>query len=86
MEFGKTGNFVKRYKKLPKAIQRKVDKQLQFLVKDFSYPSLHTKKLELGIDWWEFRVDYHYRMIGKKTKNTLILHSVGPHDEGLGKK
>lgn len=86
MEIGKTSNFLKRYRKLPMTIKRKVDKQIKLLIKDFYYPSLHTKKLGLGRDWWEFRVDYHNRMVGKKIDNKIILHSVGPHDEGLGKK
>ncbi len=86
MKIDKTESFVKRYRRLPRNIQKKVDKQIQFLEKDFYYPSLRSKKIDLGINWWEFRVDYHYRMVGKKTGDSVILHSVGPHDEGLGKK
>ncbi len=86
MQVGKTDNFVRQYQKLPKSIQKKIDKQIQLLMQDFYYPSLNTKKLQLNIDWWEFRVDYHYRMVGRKIDGQIILHSVGPHDEGLGKK
>ena len=86
MEIAKTDNFAKRYKKLPLSIQRKVDKQLNFLVKDFFHPSLYTKKKSGFVDWWEFRVSKGYRMAGKKVNDSLILHTVGPHDEGLGKK
>jgi len=83
MQIAKTENFVLRYQKLPKSIQKKVDKQIINLSKNFLYPSLRTKKLKGFDDWWEFRVDYHYRMIGKKMADTIIFHSVGPHDEGL---
>lgn len=86
MNIGKTKQFIKRYQKLPKSIQKKVDKQILFLVSDFYHPSLNTKKLLSYEDWWEFRVDYNYRMIGKKIDEGIILHSVGPHDVGLGKK
>lgn len=86
MKISKTNKFAKRYKKLPANIQKKVDKQIQLLATDFYYPSLHTQKLSIGIDWWEFRIDYHYRMVGKKINGEIILHSVGHHDEGLGKK
>ncbi len=86
MSIGKTKQFIKRYRKLPKFIQRKVDKQILFLADDFYHPSLRVKKLMSVEDWWEFRVDYNYRMIGKKTDSAIILHSVGTHDEGLGKK
>ncbi len=83
MRLAKTDNFTSRYQKLAKSIQKKVDKQIKFLEKDFFYPSLRTKKLKSYSGWWEFRVDYHYRMIGKKNNDRIILHSVGPHDEVL---
>ncbi|OGE18345.1 hypothetical protein A2769_01510 [Candidatus Daviesbacteria bacterium RIFCSPHIGHO2_01_FULL_37_27] len=86
MQVGKTANFVKKYKKLPSSIQRKVDKQINFLAIDFFHPSLNTKKHGFGVDWWEFRVDYHFRMTGKKINGDIILHTVGSHDDGLGKK
>ena len=35
---------------------------------------------------WEFRIDKHYSMAGKKLDDQLILHIVGMHDVGLGKK
>ena len=83
MQVAKTENFTSRYKKLPKSIQKKADKQILNLEKNFFYPSLRTKKLQGFEDWWEFRVDYHYRMIGKKSDEVIIIHSVGPHDEVL---
>ena len=86
MRLSKSKNFTKRYKRLPKSIQKKADRQILFLEKNFFYPSLKTKKMPGFKNWWEFRIDYHYRMTGKKIKDLLILHSVGPHDEGLGKK
>ena len=83
MRLAKTDNFTSRYQKLAKSIQKKVDKQIKLLEKDFFYPSLRTKKLKSHSGWWEFRVDYHYRMIGEKNDDLIILHSVGPHDEVL---
>lgn len=83
MQVAKTANFTQRYQKLPRSIQKKVDKQILNLEKNFFYPSLRTKKLRGYEGWWEFRVDYHYRMVGKKVDETIILHSVGPHDEIL---
>jgi len=86
MELARTSNFVKRYKKLPVAIQKQVNKQIFFLEKDFFHPSLNTKKISGYANWWEFRVSKGYRMIAKKLGNSIILHTVGPHDIGLGKK
>ena len=86
MKIGQTKNFEKQFRELPLNIRKKVVKQTRFLIQDFFHPSLHTKRHGFGKDWWEFRVDWHYRMIGKKINDHLILHSVGMHDVGLGKK
>lgn len=86
MKIAKTKNFIKRYKRLPKNLQKKVDKQIEFLAGEFFHPSLNTKRLVGFEDWWEFRVDFHNRMSGKKLDDLIILHTVGSHDEGLGKK
>lgn len=39
-----------------------------------------------GENVWEARVDRSYRFTFEKTGNTITLRTVGPHDEGLGKK
>ena len=80
-----TKQFLKSYKRFPQHLQRKVDKQIKFLLTDFSYPSLGTKRMG-GLNKWEARVDRSYRFTFDKDNNTLILRTVGPHDEGLGKK
>jgi hypothetical protein len=83
IKISKTGNFTKRYVRLPKSIQKQVDKQIRNIFTDFYHPALNTKKMSSG--WWEFRVSRGYRMTGFKLKNELTLNTVGPHDEGLGK-
>ena len=55
-----TEEFLKRYSRLPKRIQKKVDKQLRFLATNPAHPSLKTHRLN---DEWEFYVDVHYRGI-----------------------
>lgn len=77
--------FSKSYRRLPFHIQKKVDKQIKYLLTDISYPSLRLKKMQ-GIDKWEARVDKSYRFTFEKRENTIILRTVGPHDEALGKK
>ena len=86
MILAKTANFVKRYKKLPDSIKKQIDKQISYLEIDFFHPSLNSKKKSGFTDWWEFRVSKGYRMAGKKDGDMIILHTVGPHDAGLGKK
>ena len=85
MKIVKPNGFVKSYHKLPQNIQKKVDKQIRFLLTDFFYPSLRTKRMS-GLDRWESRVDRSYRFTFNKDNDTIILRTVGPHDEGLGKK
>jgi mRNA interferase RelE/StbE len=85
MKIAKTDKFVKRYQKLPQNIQKKVDKQILFIQESISHPSLHTKRMQ-GIDLWEARVDRSYRLTFERLKDIIILRTVGPHDEGLGKK
>ena len=43
------------YRRLPKRIQRKFDKQLCFLAENPKHPSLHIHRLA---DHWEFYVGY----------------------------
>ncbi|MEE4358258.1 MAG: hypothetical protein V2I97_17445 [Desulfococcaceae bacterium] len=75
--------FRKAYQKLPSAIQKKVDRQLELLVGDFCYPSLHTKKIKGREGIWEARIDLHYRMTFEIVEDTIMLRVVGNHDEVL---
>ena len=78
-------NFRKQYKKLPRNLQGKIDKQVKLLLIDFRHPSLKASK-KSGSDEYEARVDYHYRFTYCVNGEEISLLVVGPHDEGLGKK
>lgn len=78
-------NFQKQYKKLPRNLQGKIDKQLKLLLIDFRHPSLKASK-KSGSDEYEARVDYHYRFTYRVNGEEIYLLVVGHHDEGLGKK
>ena len=71
-----TEEFTKRYRNLPKAIQKKVDKQLRFLAGNPKHPSLRMHKMN---DEWEFYVDIYYRCILRWEGNECILLTVGGH-------
>lgn len=84
-----SAHFEKDYKKLPKNIQRKVDKQLIILVNDSSHPSLQVKKMkgEHGkFQFWEARIDLFWRMSFQKEKEGIRLCRLGPHDEVVKNK
>jgi mRNA interferase RelE/StbE len=72
--------FPRQYRKLPKLVQKKVDRQLQLLAQDIRHPSLRARKMQNTEHIWECRVDYHYRMTFKFIDNTIILRSVGTHE------
>lgn len=72
----RTEEFLKRYRVLPKKIQKKVDKQLRFLASNPRHPSLKVHKLN---DEWEFYVDIHYRGIFLREGNMYTLLTVGGH-------
>lgn len=80
-----TPEFKKRYKRLSSAIQRKFTKQLELLVENYRYPSLRAKKMT-GINRFEARIDRHYRFTFEIENDEIVLRTIGPHDEGLGKK
>lgn len=73
-------SFVKDYNNLPSDIQKRVDKQLRFLVKNPKHPSLNTKKMKDPSDIWEARVTESYRLTFQIEKDTYILRRVGTHD------
>ena len=71
--------------KLEKSIQTKFLKQILLLVDNINHPSLHTKKMS-GSENFEARIDYHYRFTFFIEEKTIIILSIGTHDQGLGKK
>lgn len=85
MKISLTDTAGKQYKKLPSVTQRKVDKQISFLLINVRHPSLRTRKMT-GVDRFEARIDYHYRFTFRIQKKEIFILSIGPHDEGLGKK
>lgn len=76
--------FVKEYAKLPVSIQKKFDKQLEFLLSDLRHPSIRAKKKQGAEDIWEGRVDRFYRFTFTISEDTITLRTIGPHDEVLG--
>lgn len=71
------------YQRLPRAVQRKVDKQLAFLTANPRHPSLQVKPIQGVQGLWEARVDLHYRMTFEVIGEVIYLRVVGNHDEVL---
>ena len=77
--------FQKQYKKLHPALRQKFEKQLTLLLKDSRHPSLKARKMS-GTEDYEARLDKHNRFVYGITNEEIQFYSIGPHDEGLGKK
>ena len=76
----------RQIKKLSTTIRKKLYKQFFFLQKDYHHPSLHTQKMSGFEETFEARIDRHYRFTYLLGDSFFLILSVGPHDEGLGKK
>lgn len=75
----------KQLSKFPKNIQAKVNRQFHFLLVNYRHPSLRARKMGSS-KMFESRIDIHYRFTFQIEKNTIYVLTIGPHDEGLGKK
>ena len=75
----------KQLSKLPQSIQKKTHRQFAFLISDYRHPSLFSRKMG-GQNIFEARIDIHYRFTFQIEEENIYILTIGPHDEGLGKK
>ncbi|MFH1289986.1 MAG: type II toxin-antitoxin system mRNA interferase toxin, RelE/StbE family [Nanoarchaeota archaeon] len=77
-----TPDFKKAYQKLPKEIQKAVDKKDKQFRENPYYPSLQTHKLGGPLhDLWSFFVTKSYRVLFEFLNgDAAIFYDVGTHD------
>ncbi len=80
-----TKGFKKQFRKLPKSLQKRFDSKLVFLLVNPRHQSLRARKMGSS-EIFEARLTEHYRFTYEVVNNEVSLLSIGPHDEGLGKK
>ena len=78
-----TERFVKQYERLPRSIQRKVDKALRLLDADFRHPGLRSHPMEGMGEIFEAYVDAKYRMTFERHGDVFVMRNVDNHDECL---
>jgi hypothetical protein len=78
-----TERFVRQYSKLPRTIQRKVDKALTLLETDFRHSGLRSHPVESAPGVFEAYVDRKYRMTFEHCSDTFIMRNVDNHDDCL---
>lgn len=71
--------FVKQYRKLPKAIQKKVDRMIELMEENLNHPSLKVHKMVNSHAIYEGRVDIHHRVTFEIENKTVIMRKVGTH-------
>jgi len=78
-----TEQFAKAYAKLPRYIQKKVDKALRLFEADFRHPSLRACPIERTKGIYEAHVDLKHWMTYEREGDRLIMRTVGEHDKTL---
>lgn len=75
-------NFVRQYKKLPRALQEEVKEKLEVFREHPTHSSLKAHKLHGRLKGcMSFSVNYRYRIVYEVTaKKTVALLAVGDHD------
>jgi mRNA interferase RelE/StbE len=82
----RTERFKKNVLELDKKTQKKLKKQLVFLMSDPRHPSLHVKKIKGTGSIFEARVNDSIRITFQfGQKNEILLRVVGPHNSTLKK-
>jgi mRNA-degrading endonuclease RelE of RelBE toxin-antitoxin system len=72
---------VKQYQALSKALQKKADKQFDYLVADLRHPSLDIKKYKGTDDLWQGRIDKGYRFYFYIIAPNYIVISIINHEK-----
>ena len=83
MEFIFTERFKKAYKKLVEDEQKVLHKKLSLMSKNPHHPSLRTKKVQGTKDIFECTVNMSIRITWQYEADSILLRTVGNHDEIL---
>lgn len=67
------------YEALTPALQRRMDKQLAFLLQNFLHPSLRSKKYDEGRNVWQARVNDDYRFYFTIYGDTYAIVTIRKH-------
>ena len=78
-----TKRFVRAYDRLPSDVRKRVDRALRLLEENWRHPGLQARRLSGHGDIFYARVDQNHRITYERRGDTLVLHSVGRHDETL---
>ena len=72
-------SFLDELDSFPILIEKKFQKQLNFLISDIRHPSLRAKKYDESGDVWQARVNDNVRFYFKIEGDTYLLTSIKHH-------
>lgn len=77
-----SGQFAKKYKKLPVNIKAIAEKKEEIFRSDIFDPRIKTHKLHGRLDeFWAFSINENYRIIFEFGEGDLVyFHTIGTHD------
>ncbi len=70
---------IKQYRRLSASLQKKADKQFEYLLTDMRHPSLHAKKYRGNGELWQARIDKDWRFYFFIIEPEYIIVSVIKH-------
>ncbi len=70
---------LKQYLNLSPILQKKTDKQFEYLFSNFRHPSLHTKKYKGNNDLWQARINKNWRFYFFVVTPHYIIISIIKH-------
>ena len=79
MKYSFTPRFIRSYHNFSQAIQKKFDKQLNYLLDDIKHPSLKAKRFDEERGVWQARVDRSMRFYFVIQDETYILPDIQRH-------
>lgn len=74
-----TPRFKRSFRDFPREIRKKFAKQVDYLLIDVRYPSLHAKKYDEQRNIWQARVDRNIRFYFTIHSDTYILLEIRVH-------
>lgn len=79
MKYSFTRKFIRSYRNFPENIQKKFDKQLNYLLGNLKHPSLKAKRFNESLGIWQARVDKGFRFYFLIQKDTYIILDIQNH-------
>lgn len=79
MKIRRTERFLRSYQDAPVSVKKAFEKQIRYLSEDIRHPSLHAKKYDERLNYWQARVNRDWRFYFQIQQDTYILLDIMAH-------